>query len=73
MRKIYCDICGREMSTVVIIKDKYPKTEVFIEHEGRTLDICDECRNELLRYIFKDMRDMVKENLGIVDISGPSN
>lgn len=41
MKKTYCDICEREMnpSTVVILGGKYPKTEVIIHHEGRTLDI----------------------------------
>lgn len=61
MQKIYCDICEREMnpSTVVILGGKYPKTEVIIHHEGRTLDICDACRNKIVGYVFKDMRGMV--------------
>lgn len=61
MKKTYCDICEREMnpSTVVILGGKYPKTEVIIHHEGRTLDICDACRNKLVRYAFHEMRGNV--------------
>jgi hypothetical protein len=62
MQKTYCDICNCEINTptiAIIGKDKYAKTEVIIHHEGRTLDICDACRNKLVRYAFYDMRGIV--------------
>ena len=58
MKKIYCDICEREINTptIAIIGEDYATTSVLIHHEGRTLDICDACRNKLVRYAFHDMR-----------------
>ena len=60
MQKVFCDICNAECnpSTIVILGDnKYATAEVFIHHNGRTLDICDACRNKLIRYAFNDMRE----------------
>ena len=62
MQKTYCDICNAEVITpriAIIGKDKYATTEVIIHNEGRTLDICDACRDKLVRYAFYDMRGIV--------------
>lgn len=61
MKKLFCDICNAEINTptIAIIGEKYATTSVIIHHEGRTLDICDACRNKLVRYAFYDMRDIV--------------
>ena len=60
MKKTFCDICNCEINTptIVIIGEEYVTTSVIIHHEGRTLDICDACRNKLVRYAFYDMRGM---------------
>ena len=61
MKKTFCDICNCEINepTIAIIGEEYATTSVIIHHEGRTLDICDACRNKLVRYAFYDMRGMV--------------
>lgn len=60
MKKTFCDICGCEIwsSKFVIDDGSIGPTEVIIHREGRTLDICDACRNKLVRYAFKEMRDI---------------
>jgi hypothetical protein len=42
MRKIVCDMCGKDMTLEKPVKIKF-----CISSNGRAWDICSECRNEL--------------------------
>lgn len=51
MTKTVCDFCGKDMSIVIV--DRRHSSDFSISSCGRLLDICDECREELKKWIAK--------------------
>lgn len=59
MTKTVCDICGKEMPT-----EKIKSIENFnfcISSYGRAWDVCNECREELNRWITTRKAENIKE------------
>ena len=50
MTKQFCDICEKEMFGLKFVKDS-KKYQFSIASNGRLLDICDECREDLATWI----------------------
>ena len=61
MTKHFCDICGKEVkeiSTIATVTDSMIFfTDLTISKNGKYLDICDGCKNELKEWIRNKKKD----------------
>lgn len=56
MTKRFCDICGKEMSTIAVVSDSVKFATFAISEYGRLWDVCDGCRKDLAAWI-KDRKE----------------
>lgn len=47
MKITICDVCGKRMS----VTDTIVKPSFTISSDGKTWDICTECRDDILKYM----------------------
>lgn len=51
MTKRFCDICGKEMSSIVTVPSSIKFASFAISENGKIWDVCDECRVELGEWV----------------------
>ena len=63
MKKIICDICGKELPLTYGIREHALKDMNFaISSNGRLWDICQECRDSLNDWIMERKNEEVQDN-----------